>query len=215
MNVSVTPYTAKRSPVKAGLVLLAGLLVLPGCSPTGVAVGAGATLGIAAAKEGGLKRAYNDTKIRAQITDLWFSHDVEMFRRLSLTVTEGRVLVTGVVPDPDMRVDAIRLAWQAKGVEQIINEVQVDNGEGFKGYARDSWVTAKLRTKLTLDKEIQSINYSVETVGGTVYLMGVAQDEAELQRAIDHARDTGYVREVVSYVRQRGDTPKAIQTAEK
>lgn len=198
----------------AKIALLAGLLVLPGCSTAGVAVGAGATVGIAAAKEGGLKRAFNDTKIRAQITDNWFSHDVEMFRRLSLTVTEGRVLVTGVVPNPDMRVDAIRLAWQAKGVEQVINEVQVDDGEGVKGYARDSWITAKLRTKLTLDRQIQSINYTVETVGGTVYLMGVAQDDTERQRVIDHARDTGYVREVVSYVRLRGETPKAILTAE-
>jgi len=202
-----------RSSASISLALLAGLLVLPGCSPAGMAVGAGATVGVAAAKEGGLKRAFNDTKVRAQITDLWFSHDVEMYRRLSLTVTEGRVLVTGVVPNPDMRVDAIRLAWQAKGVEQVINEVQVDNGEGVKGYARDAWVTAKLRTKLTLDREVQSINYTVETVGGTVYVMGVAQDDPERQRVIDHARDTGYVREVVSYVRLRGETPPAIQTA--
>jgi hypothetical protein len=45
------------------------------------------------------------------------------------------------------------------------------------------------------------VNYNVDCVGGTIYLMGVAQNKAELQRVIDHARDIPYVRQVVSYVR--------------
>jgi hypothetical protein len=35
----------------------------------------------------------------------------------------------------------------------------------------------------------------------------VAQNKAELQRVIDHARDIPYVREVVSYVRIKSDKP--------
>ena len=48
---------------------------------------------------------------------------------------------------------------------------------------------------------MRSINYNVDCVGGTIYLIGVAQDQAELERVIDHARDISYVRRVVSYVR--------------
>ena len=58
---------------------------------------------------------------------------------------------------------------------------------------------------------MQSINYSVETVDGTVYLMGIAQNGSELQRVQDHARNLAYVRKVVSYVRLKDD-PKRNRT---
>jgi osmotically-inducible protein OsmY len=181
-----------------------------GCTPIGVAAGVGATVGVAAAQEGGIKSATTDAAIRVQITDLWLKHSVDMYRRLSFTVKEGRVLITGAVPDPDMRVDAIRLAWQADGVRQVINEVTIEKGGGVTGYVKDSWITANLKSRLMFDKYIQSINYTIDTVNGTVYLMGIAQDSKELERALNHARNTKYVKNVVSYVRLRGETPPGV-----
>lgn len=180
-------------------------LSLSGC--IGAAVGAGATVGVAAAQEGGIKGAASDTAIRLAVTDAWLKHNLDMYSRLSMTVKEGRVLVTGSVPTPDMRVDAIRLVWQAEGVKQVINEIRVDGGDGITGYMTDTWVTGNIKTRVALDKYIQSINYSIETVGGTVYLMGVAQDQKELDRVVSYARNTKYVKNVVSYVRMRGETP--------
>lgn len=192
---------------------LVAVLTLPvgGCLGLAIA-GAGATAGVAVAKEGGVRNAISDTQIRLQITDLWLKHDVHMYRRLDLTVREGRVLITGNVPTPDARVDAIRLAWQAPGVQQVLNEINVDNSAGFTGYASDVWITTQLKSKLLMDKYVSSINYTVDTVNGTVYLMGVAQDQKELDRVINHARAMGRVRNVVSYVRLRGQTPETLQT---
>lgn len=183
---------------------------LSGCSPLGLAAGAGATVGVAAAQEGGIKGAVTDASIRLQITDLWLKKSADMYRRLSMTVTEGRVLITGSVPYADMRVDAIRLAWQADGVRQVINEIKVDDGNGITGYMTDSWITGDIKTHLMFDKYIQSINYTIDTEGGTVYLMGVAQDQKELDRVLDYARNTKYVKNVVSYVRLRGQTPPGL-----
>ena len=45
------------------------------------------------------------------------------------------------------------------------------------------------------------INYSVDVVNQTVYIMGVARSEAELQRVLGTARDITYVRQVVEFVR--------------
>ncbi|MGM0422130.1 MAG: BON domain-containing protein [Pseudomonadota bacterium] len=187
------------------LTIISGLAVLSGCSPMGAAAGAGATLGVASAQDGGIRGAATDTAIRFQIHDSWFKHNVEMYRHLDMTVKEGRVLITGRVPDPDMRVDAVRLAWQANGVRQVINEIRVEKSGGVTGFAKDSWITGSLKTKLTFDKKVQSINYTIDTVNATVYLMGVAQNEAEHQRVIDHARNQRFVEGVVSYVRVRGD----------
>ncbi|MEZ0224047.1 MAG: BON domain-containing protein [Alphaproteobacteria bacterium] len=184
-----------------------------GCTMVGLAAGAGATIGVAAAQEGGLKGATTDVSIRVAITDLWLKHDPDMYRRLALTVREGRVLVTGSVPNPDMRVDAIRLAWQAEGVRQVINEVTIDKGGGVTGFVTDSWITGNIKTHLTFDKYIQSINYTIDTTQGTVYVMGIAQDQAELDRVLNYARNTKYVKNVVSYVRLRGEKPAGMLPA--
>lgn len=176
------------------------VFALTACAPV-IATGVGATVGVAAAQEGGLSRAASDVNIQAKINDLWFRHDVKMFSKLDMTVNQGRVLITGVVQNPQHRVDAIRLAWQPEGVVQVINEIKVADSEGIVGYAKDAWISTRLRTAILVDQNVQSINYTIDTVQGTVYLMGVAQNQQELNRVIEHARTIENVRQVVSYVK--------------
>ena len=182
------------------LSLICVVAAMQGCVWAGIGAGAGA-VGVSAAQEGGLSRATSDAKIQIQINDLWFKHNVDMFRKLDMTVNNGRVLLTGVVQDPDHRVEAVRLAWQPKGVTQVINEIRVAESSGIQGFARDTWITTRLRGTLVFDKQVQSINYTIDTVQGTVYLMGIAQNQAELDRVIDLARTVPDVKGVVSYVK--------------
>lgn len=193
-------------------ILLSGMaltVALSGCIP--VAIGAGAATGVAAAQEGGISGAVTDKTIYLRVSDLWAKESFEMYRKLTLTVKEGRVLVAGSVPTPDMRVTAIRLAWQANGVRQVINEVKVDkDGGGFGDYVTDTWISGSVKTKIMFDKYVQSINYNIDTVSGTVYVMGIANDQKELDRVLEAARTTQYVKNVVSYARLRGQTPPGI-----
>jgi osmotically-inducible protein OsmY len=167
--------------------------------------GPGAAAGIAAAKEGGFQSSITDEGIRLKISDLWFKKDVSMFSKLNLTVNQGRVLVTGVVQNPEDRVEAIRLAWQPKGVKQVINEVRVGKAGNAQSYAQDSWISSQIRSKMIFHRDIQSINYSIDTVQGSVYLMGVAQNQAELDRVIRLCRGIKGVKEVISYVKLAGE----------
>ena len=195
--------TAKRNRHIALAFLLLGALV--GCSPIGLAAGAGATVGLAAAQERGVSGTARDAQIRVEINDLWFRQDIVLMQALNLQIYEGRVLVSGVVPDMQMQEDAIRLAWQPGGVRDVINEVAVRPSGGVQEYSRDVWIATQLRTKLLFAKEIVAINYSVQSVGGIVYLLGLAQDQAELDRALETARTTPYVKRVVSHVLIKGD----------
>ncbi len=181
-------------------------LALGGCAPTafGLAASAGATTGVAAWEERGLKGAVNDTVVRAQIGDAWFQRDVDMFREVNLDVYEGRVMLTGAVPSRKAREDSVRLARAVPGVRDVIDEIQPD-GATITDIARDTWITTQLRSRLTFDKQVQSINYSIVTVNGAVYIIGIAQDQAELDRVIDQARRLGYVKRVVSHVLLRDD----------
>ncbi|MEE8270459.1 MAG: BON domain-containing protein [Alphaproteobacteria bacterium] len=188
---------------------LAALLALAvagqGCAPVLIA-GAGATAGVVVAEEREVGEVVDDTGIKLRINQLWLQEDADLLIALSTRVTQGGVLVTGTVADPDQRVTAIRLVWQVEGVREVINEIEVANSEGVAGYARDVAISTQLRSRLLFDTSIQSINYSVLTESGTVYLMGIAQDQDELNRVIGHARDISYVRRVVDYVRVKDAT---------
>ena len=51
-----------------------------------------------------------------------------------------------------------------------------------------------------MNQEIKFINYNVDTVNGTVYLFGIAQNHEELERVIAVVRQTNYVENIVNYV---------------
>ncbi len=188
--------------------------LLSACTAAGALTGAAAAGGIAAAQEGGLSRAWSDAKIQAEINDLWLRHDFEIFRKLDLTVDQGRVLITGVVQNPEHRVEAVRMAWKPEGVKQVINEIRVADSEGIIGFARDSWAATRLRTSITLDRDVQSINYNIDVVQGIVYLMGVAQTRAELNRVIETARTIPDVKQVVSYMKLAGEVDQNFVPAD-
>ena len=178
-------------------------LMLNGC--VGLAIGAGAAGVTAAQQERGFVGTVEDTVIRAKINERWISHNEDMFLAVGLQVNEGRVLLTGRVDEPQHRLDAVRLSWQVVGVREVINEIKIaKEGEGST-FARDTWISTQLKTKILFDKEVSSINYSIETVGGVIYLMGIAQDKEELNRVTFHARNLSYVKGVVSYVQLKDD----------
>ena len=184
---------------------LLSLLVLAGCSPVGLAVGAGATIAVAASEERGVSGAAADTGIRFKINKLWLDEDFELYRRVGLQVHEGRVLLSGAVPTIEMGDTAARLAWQPGGVREVINETKVDASKRLISAARDKWISTEVRARLMFERDIDAINYSTRTVDGSVYLLGLARDEAELERVFKVVRNTPNVRNVVSYVLLRDD----------
>ena len=203
----------RRSSRRVGLfaalsLLLIGSLTLSGCAE--LLVGAAATTGIAIAEERSVGDAVDDLTIRAELNRLFFEDNVELYRNVSFSVFEGRVLLKGSVPTPEARIHALRVAWQAAGVREVINELQVTDEGGILDFARDTWISAQLKGRLLVDDDVLSINYSVETVNGTVYFIGIAQDDAELARVIEHARRIEDVKRVVSHVVLKDDRRRPV-----
>ena len=166
-----------------------------------MALGGGATAATAASEERGFGQAVNDNGIMLGVTNAFLQTDARMLAQVDVEVHESRVLLAGRVDKPETRVTAVRLAWEQPNVVEVIDQIKVADSESLGEYAHDVWLAQELRNTLLLDNRVRSINYNVDCVAGTIYLMGVAQDQVELQRVIDHARDISYVRGVVSFVR--------------
>lgn len=182
------------------LVALLVMVTLNACAPVMLGAG-GVTAGVVGLQERTVGEAVDDTVIWSRIKNLYIQNDVnKLATRVSVEVTQGRVLLTGTVPNPDARVEAVRLAWQVQGVSHVINEIQISN-QTLKSRAQDAWVTAQVKSKLLLNQDIESVNYSIDTVNLVVYLMGIAQSKAELEQATHVASTIKGVKRVVSHVR--------------
>ena len=110
------------------------------------------------------------------------------------------MLLTGIVDSPDHRLEAAKLVWQIDEVKEVINEIHITE-RGVDDYLKSSWITAKLLSKMTFDKRILSINYNIQTVNQIIYIMGIAQNQEELDRVIQHAKNIANVKKVINYVR--------------
>jgi osmotically-inducible protein OsmY len=185
------------------------LMAAPILSGCGVVAGVGAATGIAAYQERGIEGAANDLKIQIRIVDNWLDKDDAIVRKIGLEVYNARVLLTGYAADEKMRAEAVRLTWQAQGVKEVLNEIQLDTDKKETSLARDSWITTQLKSKITFDRDIYAVNYFIETVNGIVYLLGIAQNQHELDLVTAHARGLKYVRRVISHVKIKKPIPKA------
>ena len=190
-------------PAAALALLLAGPLSLTGCAE--FVISAVTTTSLAMAEERTLGDAVEDLGIQAELNHLFFQDDLALYQDVSFSVVEGRVLLKGSVPTHEDRIRASWVARQATGIREVINEMQVTAESGILNYARDRWISLQVDAKLLLDFDILSINYDVETVNGTVYLLGIAQSEDELERVEGHASSIGGVKGVVSHVVMKDD----------
>ena len=182
------------------LIVITVTILLSSCSPVGLAVGAGASLMTASQTEKGLKVSAKDLRIKTEINHNLFQKDHELFGAVKVSVDNGKVLITGSVPNPQDRIEISKLSWRVNGVREIINEVQVTNKASFTNRAKDLLINKSLQTQLLLDQSINFINFSVDTVNGVVYIFGIARDRAEINRIIKHARNINYVENIVNYM---------------
>jgi osmotically-inducible protein OsmY len=192
---------------------LSCLLALPSCFAV-VLGGAAATGGYVAGQERGVNDTASDARIRTEINNAWFKYDSDMAQQLNLSIYEGDVLITGAVSNPEWKDAAVRLVWKVDGVKQVHSEIELADKSSFSDTARDKLITYRLRTAIIGDSKVRSINYTIDTVNGIVYLSGSARTQGELDLVTDYARNIPNVKRVVNYVHVRPGEPSAPPVAD-
>jgi osmotically-inducible protein OsmY len=196
------------------LVVLTLPFALGGCPAAivgGLAAAGGA--GYAANQERGVGGTVDDFTIRTNIESAWIKANPRLQADLNVTVYEGRTLLTGSASTPESKAQAKQIASQVAGVRTIYDEIEVGPSESVWEGTKDAWITSRLRTELAFNPSIRSVNYTIETVNKSVYLIGSARSQAELDSATTMARNTPDVKRVVSYVEIRPGVPVAAQPA--
>ena len=175
------------------------LMFLSNCSlpvATGVAV-KGVTV---SSSDRSIGEFVDDVLIKTILKNSYFDQSDEIFFNVDVEVSQGRVLLTGTVDNIDLRIEATRIAWGIKGVQTVINEIQISQSDSIFNFADDLVINTKVLAKLMLDEEINSLNYNIETVNKIVYIIGISSSSEEKQKAIDLSREVFGVEEVVDYI---------------
>jgi len=192
-----------------GFGLAAGLSGCPLAIVGGLAAAGGT--GYAANQERGVGGTASDFSIKTNIQTALAKSNPEMAAHVDVTVYEGRALLTGSAPDPQIKAQAAEVARGIPGVRTVYNEVEVAPTETVWNSTKDAWITSRVRSNLVFSN-VRSVNYTIETVDQSVYLIGSARSQAELDHATDLARNVPGVKRVVSYVEIRpGEPPGSPQ----
>ena len=191
------------------LVATAISLSLTGCFAATIftAAEAGKTL----AQERSAGSRLDDNSIAISINDKFAQKDFnDLFANVDTQISEGRVLLAGSVKNPENKVEAERLTWEVLGVKEVINEIQVAQSSDLSTYLEDAYISKSIKARMLVTKGINSVNYGVETVNGVVYLMGIAENQHELDIALAIARRAGGVKKVISHVIFKDDPRRGV-----
>jgi osmotically-inducible protein OsmY len=203
----VNPSRSLSSVSRSVLALSIACFALNGCVVA--AIGGAAGGGYVMAQSSRSEQSWRDGDIKASLDDRWEEHEPELHQGVSVDVMDGRVMLTGEVPAPSLRDHATADAWKIGGVEDVINEIQIGPGTSFGQDATDTWILTRLRSELTFDTSVSASNYLLESVHGTVYVLGTASDPGERDRVLNRARNLPNVRRVVSHIRLAAEAPAA------
>lgn len=107
----------------------------------------------------------------------------------------GIVLLTGQVPNEQLRDLAGSTVAKINSIQQVHNELASGTSTDFQTRSIDSWITTKIKTKLVASS-IQSRRIRIITEARTVFLMGLVS-RYEADRITDVAKNTDGVKQVV------------------
>lgn len=186
-----------KSPLIVSVLLLCAV-ALSGCA--GAVVGVGTAAVAASTTEKGFSTSVSDGVIFAKLKDRFIQQNASLLTSADVMVNDGAVLFTGKVKTPEDKIQATKMAWEIKGVREVVNELQVTDTSSIKDIAKDLAASATLRGKMIADKDISSLNFSIDVVNGIVYLSGVASTPEEMDKVIGHAENLRFAQEVVNYI---------------
>ena len=176
------------------------LMINIGCSPVGVlASGGGATMVIAEGDRS-LGAVVDDATIKLNLSAKFLKSENSLFLDVNSNVTEGRVLLTGLVDTQEIRIEAVRKVWEINGVREVINEIEVGNKTTLKEYMNDLWINTQVKSLAARTIGLRSFSYNFETIKGKVYIAGITSRPEQLQAIVESTKTIKGVKEIVNYV---------------
>lgn len=115
---------------------------------------------------------------------------------VNVTSFNGQVLLTGQVPDEQVRQEAENTTRKTREVRKIHNELEIAGPTSAIVRTNDVYLTSRVKLQLLADKNVPGSRIKVVTENGVVYLMGLVK-RSEAETAVAIVRSVAGVRKIV------------------
>ena len=176
------------------------LMINIGCSPVGVLASGGSATMVVAEGDRSLGAVVDDATIKLNLSAKFLKSENSLFLDVNSNVTEGRVLLTGLVDTQEIRIEAVRKVWEISGVKEVINEIEVGDKTTLKEYMNDLWINTQVKSLAARTIGLRSFSYNFETIKGKVYIAGITSRPEQLQAIVESTKTIKGVNEIVNYV---------------
>ena len=176
------------------------VVFLHACSPANILATGGGGAMVIAEGERSVGAVIDDATIKVNIAAKFINSQDNLFVNVSTTVLDGRVLLTGLVDNQEIRIDAVRKVWEVEGIKEVINEIQVGNRASLKEYANDLWINTQAKGLAAKAVGLRVVAYNFETIQGKVYIAGITSRPEQLEDLINAVKTIKGVKEIVNYV---------------
>jgi len=181
--------------IRLVFMLLIPIMLLQACAA--VVVGGAATTAAVAYDRRTAGAVLDDQSIEAKAKYAIFQDkDIHSQSNINVTSYNGFVLLSGETPNEALKQKAENLVKDIPKVRKVFNELAISGPSALTSRTSDSWITTKVKTKMTKDENVDPLFIKAVTERGIVYLMGkVTRSEADYAVAV--ARSTKGVLRVV------------------
>ena len=180
--------------------LLFLITCLSGCAST--LLGGAAVVGLASVQERSIKDAAIDMKLGLQLQKKLFTLSKEkLFSSVDVIIIEQRVMMIGNVESQELRDLASQAAWEiSPKIKDVLNEITIGEKSTIISEAKDARISLSLSGLLIGDSDISDINFSHSVSEQVIFLIGIAQNDEELNKVINHARTVKGVKKVINHI---------------
>jgi len=176
------------------LITVSLVLMLSGC--VGLFIAGTATTVNLVTDPRSTQEIWNDNYIESEITGIVKKPPYRGKTRITSSSFRGSVILMGQSPDENLISSLEKEVKTVKGVKDIYDQVRIKEPLSTGAISEDSWITAKVKSKLLTDHDLNGIKIKVITEDKEVFLLGyVTQKHAK--RATEIARNISGVKKVI------------------
>ncbi|KGK10355.1 BON domain-containing protein [Vibrio navarrensis] len=174
--------------------LLLSTLMLSGCA--GLFIAGAATTANIVTDTRTTKEIWQDNNIEFEIAAIGNKAPYVGNVRIVASSYNGTVVLMGQASSAEERASFESQARNVKGVNVLHNQVRVKTPLGVSDISNDSWITAKVKSALLAESELNGVKVKVITEDKEVFLFGYVT-EAQAKKATEIARNISGVKQVI------------------
>ncbi len=108
----------------------------------------------------------------------------------------NQVLLVGQAPSHKVRADIVQRVKNIEKVKKVHNEITLKEPTSMLQRSTDTWITTRVKSEMTVTKDLNPARVKVVTEDGVVYLLGIVKPIEE-EITVDIARHVKGVNKVV------------------